>query len=78
MLYFSIDGVDAGQSNNASDAKTKKVKGRYIMKTETFEGSVSSAYGEKLGAVKFSGKFEAFETFDELQKANEVQAIRNC
>lgn len=43
------------------------------MKTETFEGSVSSAYGEKLPKpIKFNGSFEAFETYEELLKANAV------
>jgi 2,4-dienoyl-CoA reductase-like NADH-dependent reductase (Old Yellow Enzyme family) len=43
------------------------------MKTEKFDGSVSSAYGEKLPKpVKFDGTYEAFESFTELQAANEI------
>jgi vancomycin permeability regulator SanA len=43
------------------------------MKTETFSGSVTQAYGKDLPSpVKFSGDYEAFETYDEVKAANEV------
>lgn len=43
------------------------------MKTETFKGTVESAYGKQLpSAVSFSGSFEAFESYDEVAKANEL------
>jgi len=43
------------------------------MKTETFSGTVENAYGEKLPTpVRISGSYEAFETFTEVQAANEV------
>lgn len=43
------------------------------MKTETFKGTVESAYGKVLPSpVSFEGNFEAFETYDEIVKANEV------
>lgn len=43
------------------------------MKTETFKGEVSSAYGETLPkAIAFSGSYDAFETYDELKSANEL------
>lgn len=43
------------------------------MKTETYKGTVESAYGKVLTSpVKFEGSFDAFETFAELQTANEV------
>ena len=42
------------------------------MKTETFSGTVESAYGKVLPSpVKFSGSFEAFESFAEVQAAKE-------
>lgn len=42
------------------------------MKTETFKGTVESAYGKVLPSpVSFSGSFEAFETFAEIQAAKE-------
>lgn len=43
------------------------------MKTEAFSGKVESAYGNQLEkAVAFSGNYEAFETYDEVAKANEL------
>ena len=43
------------------------------MKTETFKGEVSSAYGETLPkAIAFQGSYDAFESYDEVQKANEL------
>jgi hypothetical protein len=43
------------------------------MKSESFSGSVASAYGETLPKpVAFSGTYEAFETFDEVKGANEL------
>ena len=43
------------------------------MKTETFKGEVGSAYGETLPSpVAFSGSFEAFESYSEVQSANEL------
>ncbi len=43
------------------------------MKTETFKGTVESAYGKVLpSAVSFSGSYEAFESYDEVAKANEL------
>lgn len=43
------------------------------MKTEKFSGKVESAYGKVLAKpVSFEGTFEAFETFEEIQKANEI------
>ena len=42
------------------------------MKTESFSGTVESAYGKVLPSpVKFSGSFEAFESFTEVQTAKE-------
>lgn len=42
------------------------------MKTETFKGTVESAYGKVLPSpVSFSGSFEAFETFAEIVTAKE-------
>lgn len=42
------------------------------MKTETFKGEVSSAYGETLPkAVKFEGSFEAYENAAEIRSAND-------
>lgn len=42
------------------------------MKTETFKGTVESAYGKVLPSpVSFSGSFEAFESFAEVQAAKE-------
>lgn len=43
------------------------------MKSETFKGSVESAYGQQLPkAVEFSGSYEAFENYDEIKAANEL------
>jgi len=47
------------------------------MKTETFKGSVSSAYGEPIALqdgrkeVSFEGKFEAYTDAEEIRKAND-------
>lgn len=42
------------------------------MKPEKFNGTVESAYGKVLPtAVKFSGEFEAFESFQEIVAAKE-------
>jgi hypothetical protein len=41
------------------------------MKTETFKGTIESAYGRTLpNKLTFSGEFEAYETVDELRAAN--------
>jgi hypothetical protein len=41
------------------------------MKTETFKGTIESAYGRTLpNKLTFSGEFEAYETVDELKAAN--------
>jgi hypothetical protein len=64
MLYFSVDGHDESIVVQSKDSD---------MKSDTFKGSVESAYGEKLAkAVDFSGTFEAFENYEELTKANEI------
>jgi len=43
------------------------------MKTETFKGEVSSAYGETLPSpIAFSGTYEAFESYQDVQAANEL------
>jgi hypothetical protein len=43
------------------------------MKTETFKGEVSSAYGETLPkAIAFSGSFQAYESYDEMKTQNDV------
>lgn len=43
------------------------------MKPETFKGTVESAYGSQLPTpVSFNGSFEAFESYAELQTANEL------
>ncbi len=42
------------------------------MKTEKFDGTVASAYGETLTKpVSFSGSFDAYETVDEIRAAND-------
>lgn len=42
------------------------------MKTETFSGTIETAYGNSVSpAVKFSGSFEAFETEVEAIEKNE-------
>ncbi len=42
------------------------------MKTETFKGTIESAYGEVLDtAIKFEGTFEAFENVEEIKTAND-------
>ncbi len=42
------------------------------MKSETYSGTIESAYGSPLPtALKFNGTFEAFETLDEVRSANE-------
>jgi hypothetical protein len=43
------------------------------MTTETFKGTVESAYGKQLpAAVAFSGSYEAYQTYDEVKAANDV------
>lgn len=43
------------------------------MKTETFKGEVSSAYGETLPKpIAFSGSYEAYESYEEMQGKNDV------
>jgi len=43
------------------------------MKTETFSGVVENAYGEKLTTpVKFTGTFEAYEKYEDMQAKNDV------
>lgn len=43
------------------------------MKTETFKGTVESAYGNVLpSAIKFNGSYEAYESIDEATKANDL------
>lgn len=43
------------------------------MKTEKFSGTIENAYGQQLPApVKFEGQFDAFETYAEIQAANEL------
>lgn len=43
------------------------------MKTETFEGEVSTAYGKTLDPpVKFSGSFDSFENYEEAETAKEL------
>lgn len=63
MLYlYSVRGNQA-----AHETET-----RHHMKTETFKGTVESAYGKVLPtAVTFSGSYEAFESFAEIVAAKE-------
>ncbi len=43
------------------------------MKSETFKGTIESAYGSPLAtALKFEGSFDAYETYDEAQAANDL------
>lgn len=43
------------------------------MKTETFSGTIESAYGSTLpSAVKFNGDFQAYETYEEAQSAQDL------
>jgi len=43
------------------------------MKTESFAGKAESAYGQNLSKpVAFSGTFEAFETYAEVEAAKEL------
>jgi hypothetical protein len=43
------------------------------MKSETFTGSVGSAYGEKLAKeIKFSYSVDQFENYNELEAAKEI------
>lgn len=42
------------------------------MKTETFSGTIESAYGKPVSpALKFDGKYEAFESVEEVRSKNE-------
>jgi hypothetical protein len=42
------------------------------MKTETFKGTIESAYGKPVSPIlKFEGEYQAFETVDELKEKNE-------
>lgn len=42
------------------------------MKSETFSGTVESAYGKQLPSpVKFSGTFDAYENIGEIKSAND-------
>lgn len=43
------------------------------MKSTKFEGTVTAAYGKDLASpVSFSGQYDAYETFEEAQKANDL------
>lgn len=43
------------------------------MKSETFKGTIESAYGNPLAtALKFEGSFDAYETYEEAQTANDL------
>jgi len=43
------------------------------MKTETYKGTVESAYGNALATpVKFEGTYDAFESYAELETAKEI------
>lgn len=42
------------------------------MKTVEFAGKINTFQGQTIPPVDFNGKFEAFETFDEVKAANEV------
>ena len=43
------------------------------MKTETFKGTIESAYGSPLAnAVTFNGSFEAYSDYDEMTKAQDL------
>lgn len=43
------------------------------MKSETFKGSIESAYGSTLpAAIKFEGSFEAYADYDEAAAANDL------
>jgi hypothetical protein len=43
------------------------------MKSETFKGTIESAYGNPLPeALKFSGAFDAYETYEEVAAANDL------
>lgn len=55
------------------------------MKPVAFDGTIETAYGEKLAKpIPYSGSFDAFETFDEVKEAKEelsndehVKAVNN-
>lgn len=43
------------------------------MKSETFKGTIESAYGNPLpSALKFEGSFDAYETYEEAAAANDL------
>ena len=43
------------------------------MKTETFKGTIESAYGQPLDSpLKFDGSFQAYESYDEAKTANDL------
>lgn len=43
------------------------------MKSETFKGTIESAYGSPLpSALKFEGSFDAYESYSEAQAANDL------
>lgn len=43
------------------------------MQTETYKGTIESAYGNVLDvALKFEGQFEAYTSIDELKTANDM------
>lgn len=43
------------------------------MKSETFKGTIESAYGNPLAtALKFEGSFDAYESYDEAATANDL------
>src|SRR3990172_10201992 len=51
---------------------THSTEGRK-MKTEKFEGSMDSAFGVALPTtIKFAGAFDAYETYEEADEANDL------
>jgi hypothetical protein len=43
------------------------------MKTESFKGTIESAYGQTLPqAIKFAGEFDAYETLDEVPEKDKL------
>lgn len=43
------------------------------MKSESYKGTIESAYGSPLPeAIKFSGSFDAFESYEEVATANDL------
>lgn len=42
------------------------------MNTETFKGTIESAYGSPITPLKFNGEYDAFETLDEVREAGEL------